>query len=1423
LFCAQYVPSADALKRYRVHRRIDVEKLTDEDRRRLEEPRSVDVFCPLSPQGQPVLRNPAQAFAFLGTEVWFPIGLNIQADWLLSETRLGIDGLDSNLWHHEILRLVPRLIRAFLEWACAPAQLSEDWHIAIYDCLPDLGAPHDPSHPNNRWVFGKQFAADLRRELSELAFLPVRQAGTRCTRFLQPAQALSLPQPLRFLDTRGHKPWRLFGDRVISGELLGRIGRRVVEEYGLATELTPTELEAIWESGAVGKWYTAQKSEADTVLVRLVAGLARLATDTAWKKARLRCLPTLARGWCSWQDLRHLPHEWLDLPREAPEIRGWLDASLPDQDRIIAPELYARLVTSAEARLYVENIPELSLEDAMAPWWSAVGSPDAERVVTLTRWVLEHWPRNPSVIKKVVCDGGAGLDVRPWSDALLAEPYAGDHRRKLFPDDLPAVSELYLDGHQDLYRWRQFFEQQPELNGPFRLVESFDKLQATDFANRATALVGTAFSLPATKYSPDGLELPDRDVILRYKEFLLVDYQLPEQIQMALDAPLSRDLASHIVAWLDEGRDELRRKPVLAFIYHENIRYYDRCRVEVLDSPAAWVKRLKEKPWIPVEGGADLHLPSSVVLHRSDAPRDAPVAVLPPGLVEALLASGFSPREPGGLGAEWEDISPADRLRREGPHATLETLERLVGEALSAAAEDEEKLSALAIVLMSSPLFPVPERTRALGAENQRVPGDRLVQGGSNLGGWVVPLGAYPADHAVRPILERLFPRVIAVPECATCDQALAFLRWVWSAGPKERDVAAVMPSAYRLVGEQVDAQVWAAARPEAKVYVPDTRERWHPAGPELVFDDLGDAVLAGRLRKAGVPIVRSEHLGDTREEQARAAAMLGLSPLSQSYRLDEEVDGDLTPAPAHWQQGLEQILKFVACAASDGSASVPAGVSLVRCEGIRKVLSHQGAVQQSWPVWAAWQLGKLVVAGTPLDFSRDLSAVLLRTPGAGAQGLEAEVAHLLANLDDAAGLGRHLARYSEERDVAPAPATAPALGRVAPQEAPAAEPVTDSADSRERQLASLRAIQRNTEKKIGGLLTVGVLPSQRAFKAKRRRGGKKGDGADDAPQRLAAMEHEQAAGRFPVEMPPSQDRYDIDSFTDAEHKHLERRIEVKGTVELWVAGKGVRLSEPQLREALIFRRDHRGAEPTPDYWVYVVEPGDGGRLVVHPLRNPTRKRPRFELRGGTWRDLAEKTAKLSADVHDGCTPEAQTEAGGESLPMDVPIPESYWVVVGRLLAGHYPGALNDGDEASAKLSRLLDAGIRHFVDLTEEGELTAYQPRLEELAAARGVDVVHERAPIRDYAVPAHEHMKKILDSIDGAHAAGRAVYVHCHGGRGRTGTVVGCYLVRHGLVGEAALGRIMELRKGTPKGAMSSPESAEQFAMVRSWPATS
>jgi hypothetical protein len=173
------------------------------------------------------------------------------------------------------------------------------------------------------------------------------------------------------------------------------------------------------------------------------------------------------------------------------------------------------------------------------------------------------------------------------------------------------------------------------------------------------------------------------------------------------------------------------------------------------------------------------------------------------------------------------------------------------------------------------------------------------------------------------------------------------------------------------------------------------------------------------------------------------------------------------------------------------------------------------------------------------------------------------------------------------------------------------------------------------------------------------------------------------------------------------------------------------------------------------------------------------------------------------------------------------PFGRSYWVEPGRLLAGFYPGGLTE-HEAEQKLRALLDAGITYVVNLTEEDEPGAngqpfrpYNPLLMALATARRVEVTCVRMPIRDQDIPPVATMQKILDTIDSAMQRKLATYVHCWGGLGRTGTVVGCYLVRHGIAsGEEALNRITHLRRNHDTDFhRSSPETPRQRDMVRQW----
>ena len=162
----------------------------------------------------------------------------------------------------------------------------------------------------------------------------------------------------------------------------------------------------------------------------------------------------------------------------------------------------------------------------------------------------------------------------------------------------------------------------------------------------------------------------------------------------------------------------------------------------------------------------------------------------------------------------------------------------------------------------------------------------------------------------------------------------------------------------------------------------------------------------------------------------------------------------------------------------------------------------------------------------------------------------------------------------------------------------------------------------------------------------------------------------------------------------------------------------------------------------------------------------------------------------------------------------------AYWVEPGRLMAGEYP-ASSSGPKTRSNIGWLLANGVDCFVDLTEKGEygLKSYRKILDEESRKYEKTIEYIRREIRDMSVPTTTEMMDTLDAIEEYLDTGQTVYIHCYGGKGRTGTVIGCWLVRGGWSGYNALNRITDLRQNLLNSAAASPETTEQREMVLNW----
>ena len=154
------------------------------------------------------------------------------------------------------------------------------------------------------------------------------------------------------------------------------------------------------------------------------------------------------------------------------------------------------------------------------------------------------------------------------------------------------------------------------------------------------------------------------------------------------------------------------------------------------------------------------------------------------------------------------------------------------------------------------------------------------------------------------------------------------------------------------------------------------------------------------------------------------------------------------------------------------------------------------------------------------------------------------------------------------------------------------------------------------------------------------------------------------------------------------------------------------------------------------------------------------------------------------------------------------------WLIDGVIAGSGYPGRLflsaightsHPLEKLENDLRFLWDRGVRAILSLTE-------QPLDDATVRTFGFDYGH--VPVPDMTAPRMADIARAMVFIETAERQRKPVVVHCAVGRGRTGTILACYLVRKGADAADAIQQVRARRPG-------SVETFDQEAVIHDYQA--
>ncbi|MEM6255112.1 MAG: dual specificity protein phosphatase family protein [Cyanobacteria bacterium P01_D01_bin.156] len=138
------------------------------------------------------------------------------------------------------------------------------------------------------------------------------------------------------------------------------------------------------------------------------------------------------------------------------------------------------------------------------------------------------------------------------------------------------------------------------------------------------------------------------------------------------------------------------------------------------------------------------------------------------------------------------------------------------------------------------------------------------------------------------------------------------------------------------------------------------------------------------------------------------------------------------------------------------------------------------------------------------------------------------------------------------------------------------------------------------------------------------------------------------------------------------------------------------------------------------------------------------------------------------------------------------PIEENlWWAIPGKLAGVRQPEA--------EELPKLQAAGIGAIVSVLEDSaNISLYE----------SVQIPHQWLPIEIDAAPSIEQLSLLENFIEQQQAEGRAVAIHCSGGKHRTGTAIAAYLIRQGDSYQQAMQTLLTANSG-----IELPDTQDDF----------